>query len=150
MLTTVALVLLLAASIADPGQPLIWGTFTETGCEPRPRGGCRPVGTWTSDDGSLVQYDVYLDGWMDENGTTRASYQPTAILGGESIVHTPALTGAGPWIIGALLPWWVGRMFWADARSALVRRRRGRGTRISPRWDYRRSLDESRRPDGER
>ncbi|MGU3643417.1 hypothetical protein ACLBXX_00495 [Microbacterium sp. C23T] len=150
---------LFVASVLDLAQPRIWGTFTQTDCEPRPRGDCRPVGTWVSDDGDIVKREVYLDGWTDDTGTTRASYQPTAIISDESnnIVHTPGLTGVGPWLSGALLLGWVGYMLfkaasWGDITLPSCRRWRGRrrpatrstvpATRGSLRRRYRRSLEE--------
>ncbi|WP_301114419.1 hypothetical protein [Microbacterium sp.] len=154
----VVLAALLIASVIDLGQPRIWGTFTQTDCEPRPRGGCRPVGTWVSDDEAIVKHDVYLDGWTDETGTTRASYQPTAIISDESnnIVHTPGLTGVGPWLTGAALLCFVGHMLfkaasWGDITLPRSRRPHARGqsatrpagsvTRGSLRRRYRRSLE---------
>jgi len=152
-----ALAVILVVSIIDLGQPRIWGTFTQTDCETRPRGGCRPLGVWVSDDRAIVVRDVYLNGWIDDNGTTRASYQPVTLLSGESndIVDTPLFTGAGPWITGAVLPWWVGYMLykaasWGDIRlpstrgdRARRRPRTGPNGRASLRRDYRRSLERS-------
>lgn len=72
----VALAALFVASVIDVAQPKVWGTFTERDCEPQPRGTCRPIGSWVSDDGSMTKRDVYLDGWADAGGTTPASYRP--------------------------------------------------------------------------
>lgn len=159
----VTFAVLLVVGVIDLGQPKIWGTFTQTDCEPRPRGGCRPIGTWVSDDRDVVRHEVYLDGWAEGSGTVRASYQPTAILGGESadIVHTAMFTGAGPWITGAALLCWVGYVLykaasWGDipvprsrrrgARGRSHARRTGSATGASLRREYRRSLDESIEP----
>lgn len=154
LVLAVALAVLLVVSVIDLGKPRIWGTFTETGCETRPRGGCRPLGVWVSDDRAIVVRDVYLNGWTEEDGTTRASYQPVTLLSGESndVVDTPLFTGAGPWVIGVMLLWWVGYMLykaasWGDIRlpptlGHLVRRRSQTG-RASLRRDYRRSLESS-------
>ncbi|GAA1925402.1 hypothetical protein GCM10009775_17040 [Microbacterium aoyamense] len=115
--------LLIYAFAADLGQPRIWGTFTHEDCEPRPRGGCREVGTWVSQDGSLVKEDVYLDGGSGPDGTTPASYQPSGIISDETnnIVHVPALTGAGLWLSSAFLIGWLGyvaykALQWGDLR----------------------------------
>ncbi|MBB3157160.1 hypothetical protein FHS07_000844 [Microbacterium proteolyticum] len=149
----VVLVVLLVISVLDLRQPVIWGTFTQTDCEPRPRGGCRAIGTWVSDDGDLVRHDVYLDGWPEDDGTSRASYQPTAILGGESadIVHSSLLTGVAPWVIGALLLWGLCHVLGVDVRRLLARaRRRSRAGSSAPpslRREYRRSLDTMRPPE---
>lgn len=143
----VVLVALLVVSVLDLRQPVIWGTFTQTDCEPRPRGGCRAIGTWVSDDGTIVRRGVALDGWPEDDGTSRAGYQPTAILGGESadIVHAPLFVGAGPWILGAVLLWGLCHVLGADARSVLARaRRRSRAGSTAPaslRREYRRSLE---------
>ncbi|WP_141933416.1 hypothetical protein [Microbacterium sp. SLBN-146] len=150
---------LLVAGVLDLGQPRIWGTFTQTDCEPRWRGGCRPVGTWVSDDGNIVKSGVYLDGWTDDTGTARAGYQPTAIISDEAnnIVHTPMWTGAGAWLTGLVLLWCVGYMLfkaasWGDITLPSRRRARrqaqsatrsaGLATRGSPRRQYRRMLEQ--------
>ena len=53
-------------------QPTYWGTFTQSGCD-YARFGCLPVGTWTSDDGSIVKKKVHLDGGtVGQGGTARA------------------------------------------------------------------------------
>ena len=142
---TLMLACLTVASIADLAQPRQWGTFTQTDCEPRPRGGCREVGTWIGDDGTLIKRDVYLDGWTEEGGSTRASYQPDAIISDESnnIVHTAGLTGIGPWIVGAILIWWVGYALYKAVSWGHVRipsRRRRPHIRHSPRREHRESL----------
>lgn len=145
---------LLVASLIDSAQPRIWGTFTQTGCEERFRGGCRPFGTWVSDDETIVLHDVYLDGWTDESGTARAGYQPTALVGSD-IVRVPFLSGFGPWLIGGILVWSVGYALykaaswgdlprpgsrWLDARGP-ARPQGALGTRGSLRRQYRRSLE---------
>jgi hypothetical protein len=144
VLMALVLAWLTVAGIVDLGQPRQWGTFTQTDCEPRPRGGCRPVGIWVRDDGQLVKRDVYLDGWPDESGSTRASYQPDAIISDESnsVVHAEGLTGAGPWVAGATLIWWVSYVIhraasWGDIRIG-SRRPRPR-TAPSPRREFRES-----------
>lgn len=148
----VVLVVLLVVSALDLRQTVIWGTFTQTDCEPRPRGSCRAIGTWVSDDGTVVRRGVALDGWPDDDGTSRAGYQPAAILGGESadIVHAPLFMGAAPSIIGAVLLWGLCHVLGADVRSMLTRARRrsraGSPARASLRRDYRRSLQSARSP----
>jgi hypothetical protein len=148
----VVLAALLTANIIDLGQPRIWGTFTQTGCEERPRYGCRPFGTWVSDDGSLHEQRVYLNGWTDDRGQTRASFQPTALIG-DDVVNVPVLTGVWPWINGPLMVWWVGYVLykaagWGDIPLPPGRRRRddpdrrqgALGIRGSFRRQYRQSL----------
>ncbi|WZH37672.1 MAG: hypothetical protein PIR02_03170 [Microbacterium enclense] len=98
----VALTALLIASLIDLGQPQIWGTFTQTGCEKRPRGGCRPYGTWVSDDDLIVKEHVYLNGGTDGFGRARAAFRPNALLGSD-VVDVAAVTGAMPLLIGVAL-----------------------------------------------
>ncbi|MEV7756411.1 hypothetical protein AB0O16_01635 [Microbacterium sp. NPDC089180] len=153
-LLAAVLLLLLIATVIDLGQPRMWGTFTQTDCEQRPRGGCRPIGMWVSDDGRTILHDVFLDGWPGDGGITRASYQPTALLGTD-VVHVPTLSGIGPWVIGGFLLWWVGYVLvkaaaWGDLtvpRSwVLPGRRRPRGPAgVSPRRAYREALAERSR-----
>lgn len=114
---SLVLAVLFVAGVLDLGQTRIWGTFTQTDREPRPRGGCRPVGTWVSDDGNIVKRDIYLDGWADGTGTTPASYQPTAVISDESnnIVHAPMWTGGGAWLTGLVLLGWVGYVLFKAA-----------------------------------
>lgn len=40
---------------AAVAEPALWGTFAEQDCEPKLRGGCSSIGTWTSDDGGVVK-----------------------------------------------------------------------------------------------
>lgn len=131
LVLTVGIAVLLVVAVIDLRQPRIWGTFTQTDCEPRPRGGCRPVGTWVSDDGGIIKGDIYLDGWTDGAGITRASYQPDAIISDESnnVVHASELTGAGPWTMGLFLIGWVGYVLyqaaaWGDVPMLSRRRHR--------------------------
>lgn len=151
------LAVLLVVGVLDNAEPRIWGTFIQTDCWSGWRGGCRPLGTWISDDGDIIKHAVYLDGWPDGTGTARASYRPTGILVNDSIVHTAELTYAGPWIIGAILLFLVGYALYRAASWGDIvipsrrRRRRGRGrrtaqltgstTRSSPRRRYRRTLE---------
>ncbi|MBW8764620.1 MAG: hypothetical protein JF592_18915, partial [Microbacterium sp.] len=53
ILLAVALVLAIGITVSGP-QPSFSGTFTQTGCD-YARNGCQPVGTWVSDDGSIVK-----------------------------------------------------------------------------------------------
>ena len=86
---------------AAEGQPVLWGTFTVTDGEPDRRG-CRSVGVWLRDDGSLDKEQIYLDGSPDGDGTARASFQPSGRRSDEhnSIVHADTWSGAGIW-----MPW---------------------------------------------
>lgn len=131
------LMFLFVASVIDLAQPTRWGTFTQTDCEPRLRGGCRPVGTWVSEDATEVRRGVYLDGWVGSDGTTRAGYRQDGIISDETnnIVHAPGLTAAGPWVSGGILIWWVGYSIyksvqWGDIR--LPSRRRAQLARLDP------------------
>jgi hypothetical protein len=66
------------------------GTFTEESCTERTRFGCRSVGAWVSDDGTIQLDDVYLDGVPDSSGTAEAQYHPSGIGNSDDdkIVHT--------------------------------------------------------------
>lgn len=110
------------AGIADSNEPVIWGTFTEHRCE-ETRYGCRSVGTWRSDDRSIRLENVYLDGQPRDNGTIRASYQPTGVSNDadNNIVHTAvghALGPIMPWALtvlclgAAAFQWWQWRGTW--------------------------------------
>jgi hypothetical protein len=130
---------LVVASWIDLGRPRAWGTFTQSGCEQTPRGACRPVGTWVSDDAQLVVGGVYLDGLLGASGTARAAYQTSGIINGEDsdIVHTPLTTYGAPWLCGVLFVGWTAYVLhrtrgW-DAvrrlgRSGMLRRRERRQT----------------------
>lgn len=80
-------------------MPVIWGTFTEHRCE-EARYGCRSVGTWHSDDRSIRLENVYLDGQPTDNGTVRASYQPTGVANDadNNIVHTAVGHALSPFL----------------------------------------------------
>lgn len=103
-------------------EEVIWGTFYQRDCEPKPRGGCRSVGTWVSDDGSIRKTGIYLDGWLAPDGTVRAGYRPSGFNNDDenNIVHVEA-TAYGwiwfPWlltvyVIGVIIyyaaKWWPG------------------------------------------
>ena len=150
----VALAALLIASLIDLGRPRIWGTFTQVGCEERRRAGCRPFGTWISDDGTIVEQHVYLNGWTDSTGRTRAAFRPGALLG-ENVVDVPVLTGAMPVLLIVVLVWllvvalrraasWgdivLPRSRWLGGRGGPTRRQGALGIRGSFRRQYRHSL----------
>ena len=107
--------------VMDSQEPTYWGTFTETDCIDARRG-CRSVGYWVSDDGSIRMSDIYLDGQPGPDGTVRARYRPTGINHDKdnNIVHTSvgvALEPVLPWVLalgcagaGAYYAWtWWGR-----------------------------------------
>ena len=76
-----AALLVVSATLAIGGtlsadESVVWGTFRQTDCEPKPRGGCRSVGVWMSDDRTIRKIDVYLDGSPNSDGTVRAAYRP--------------------------------------------------------------------------
>lgn len=120
-----------AASTAD--EPIVWGTFQETDCEQRAKGGCRSIGTWTSDDGTIRKTNVKLDGWPESDGSVRASYRPHGFLNDDenNIVHVEAFAYGwlwGPWagvlfIIGVVVyysrKWWPARRRHRQVASAL-------------------------------
>lgn len=129
---------LTVAATIDLGEPRYWGTYTQTDCEPRVRGGCRSVGVWVSDDRSIVKSDVYLDGWPNPDGGVRASYQPTGVINDErnNVVHAEELTGLGPFAAGLGLIGWTGYVLsravkWGDLQVAQFGPRRRRATRDS-------------------
>lgn len=88
------------AGILDSSEPVHWGTFTEERCVDGGRYGCRSVGTWVSDDGSIRLEDVYLDGRPNADGTIDASYQPTGIRNDAdaNIVHSPVGASLEPFV----------------------------------------------------
>ncbi|BAJ74013.1 FOG: Ankyrin repeat [Microbacterium testaceum StLB037] len=152
---TVAIAALLVASLIDLGQPRVWGTFTQMGCEDRPRAGCRPFGTWISDDGAIIEQHVYLNGWTDSTGRTRAGFQPTALLG-DNVVNVPVLTGGMPVLLSIMLVWWTAvvlrraaswgdivlpRSRWLGGRGGPARRQGALGIRGSFRRQHRRALE---------
>lgn len=81
------------------GEPVVWGTFRETECIWRGRGGCRSHGTWTSDDSSIVWDGVQLSGTPGEDRTVRAGVRLQGLRGGEEagLVYTERWIDAGPW-----------------------------------------------------
>jgi hypothetical protein len=101
--------LVLAIGIAVSGvQPTYSGTFTQSGCD-YARNGCLPVGTWRSDDGSIVKKDIHLDGGtVGTGGTVRAVYTPTGFSNDSenNIVHVPIWGGArywAPWVFALVI-----------------------------------------------
>ena len=101
VITCVA-VLIGIGNIVDASEPTYWGTFTEQHCDETPRYGCRSVGTWASDDGTIRLHDVYLDGTPDADGTAEAQYQPDGAMSDadNNIVHTSLGVSTEP-----VLPW---------------------------------------------
>ncbi|MEV8271903.1 hypothetical protein [Microbacterium sp. NPDC077184] len=133
-----ALVLAVSLTLSVGGamsanEEVIWGTFYERYCEPKPRGGCRSVGTWISDDGSIRKTGIHLDGWPGDGGTVRAGYRPTGFNNDDqnNVVHVESLAHGWiwfPWImtvyvIGVIVyylaKWWPGLF-----ASVLRKRRR--------------------------
>jgi hypothetical protein len=99
ILFVVAAILGIGADV-DVHEPTYWGTFTEHSCQPS-RYGCEPVGTWVSDDGSIVKTHIQLDA-IGSVGTSRASYTPTGFNNDaqNDIVHTGTFSSANYWF-----PW---------------------------------------------
>lgn len=82
----IAFAALLVASLIDLGQPRIWGTFTQAGCEERFRGGCRPYGTWVSDDGTGETCPAHAAGGSaDPDPGDAKEHSASADLSGASI-----------------------------------------------------------------
>lgn len=102
------LLLLLALGLGvgyaiDQTFPVVWGTFTENRCEPKPRGGCTSIGTWVSDDRQITRTEVQLDGVPGPDGTVRAGYRPQGILSAEqNVVHIDFWIDAGPIVCVAI------------------------------------------------
>lgn len=109
--------------VLDADEPVRWGTFTEERCEQGGRYGCRSIGTWVSDDGSIRLDDVYLDGTPTTDGTAAASYQPTGIVNDadNNIVHTRVGTSLEPFV-----PWMLVAFGVATAASQWREWRRSR------------------------
>ena len=61
----------------DASRPVQWGTFTQSSCEST-KSGCRPIGSWTSDDGSRTLDGVVLAGSTGPVETARAGYRDGA------------------------------------------------------------------------
>jgi hypothetical protein len=106
-------------------QPVVWGTFSEEDCQPNNHG-CRSIGRWVSDDGTLVKERIYLDGSPGQDGTVRASYQPAGLNNDNdsNTVHVKWTTGAVlwfPWVIAASS---AGALVYANRRWRLERSRR--------------------------
>lgn len=103
-----ALLILIVAVLGVGGalsarEPILWGTFTQVGCEPA-RFHCREIGTWVSEDGSVRLTDVHLDGWSGD-GTVRAGYRPTGFNNDADnrIVHVAPLARGYVWAPFAFL-----------------------------------------------
>jgi hypothetical protein len=112
-------------------EPTYWGTFTADGCVPSGKG-CQSVGTWVSDDKSMVKKHIALDGLMGSDDSVRASYTPTGFNNDaeNNIVHT-AFWGTArywlPWVLCVLVAAFV-----AERTHLLRRRRRGAERRAHP------------------
>ena len=109
---------------AAAGEPALWGTFVEQVCEPKPRGGCSSIGTWTSDDGSVIKTGVRLDGSVGDDGAVRAQFQAGGWMSDEenNIVHATEWASAGLWFP------WVGAAGVAVTVAYYARRWRHRRT----------------------
>jgi hypothetical protein len=134
---SVVLALLLVVSvalgvigIANLSVPVYWGTFTQDRCVDS-RYGCRNIGSWVSDDGSIRKEDIALDGALHPVTSVRACYRPTGLLNDSdnNIVHTEFWSTGAAWV-----PWLVviaiaGTMIAPVSRLGL---RRGRSTSVHP------------------
>ncbi|HEY4269236.1 MAG TPA: hypothetical protein VGM94_13695 [Galbitalea sp.] len=81
------------------------GTFTQHSCESGYRGRCESVGTWVSDNGSMVKKNVQLDGDVNSDGTAPATYTPKDFNNDaeNNIVHTSTWAPARFWLPWALV-----------------------------------------------
>lgn len=111
----------------DAALPVQWGTFMQSSCEST-KSGCRPIGSWTSDDGSRTLDDVALVGSIGPDGTARAGYRggSTATAGDRVLVRTEdGFSGAlwMPWagcvlaLLLAILLTWIYRGKRVDPRA---------------------------------
>ena len=84
-----------------PGTATYVGTFSQTSCEPT-RFGCTSIGTWVSNDRSIVRNNTSLDGSVSSDGTVQATYTPTGFNNDKdnNVVHTAAWSWLKPW-----MPW---------------------------------------------
>lgn len=100
-----------------------WGTFTQHSCESSFRGRCEGVGTWVTDNGSIVKKNIQLDGDANSDGSVRALYTPTGFNNDaeNNIVHTSAWAWARFW-----MPWVMCVLFGGLIlfRLRLIRRKR--------------------------
>jgi len=116
ILLAVALVVAVGISVSGP-QPSYSGIFTQAGCDFDGRTGCLPVGTSVSEDGSIVQHRIHLDGWsVGKGGTVGAIYTPTGFSNDaeNNIVHLPVWAAARYWSPWALVGFFIGMIaYWA-------------------------------------
>ena len=123
---------------STPDDAIVWGTFVEDSCVPRVKGGCRSVGHWTSDDGTIQFREVDLDGPLGDDRTARAAYRPDESSSDPGIVHTQFGLSIAPWAFGGFMlctsamalyyghKWWGwGRPLRAALSAVLPRHRRG-------------------------
>jgi hypothetical protein len=94
--------------VLSANDTVLWGTYTERDCEPKPRGGCRSIGVWISDDSSVRKEGIYLDGFTDTDGTVRAAYRPSGFNNDDenNIVHVETFAFAwiwAPWVLAATI-----------------------------------------------
>jgi len=101
-LVAMAMVVVVALSIADSTARVVWGTYTETSREYNFRGGWASTGDWLSDDETLVLSDVRLSGEVGPDGTARAGYRLGATIGDE-VVYTEIWVDSGVWVGLAVL-----------------------------------------------
>lgn len=102
------------AGLVDASEPTYWGTFTQKSCVEGGRYGCRSVGTWVSDDGSIRLKNVYLDGKPGGDGTVNAQYQPKGVNNDAdaNIVHTSTGVALKPIVPWALIGMGLGFSAW--------------------------------------
>lgn len=118
MIGTFALLFLALGVIGsvDAQEPVVWGTFTEEYCQ-ETRRGCSSIGTWVSDDRTITETEIRVDGWVEPGGSVRAGYQPTGIISDADnrIVHAAGWMSVGPFV-----PWVLalGMIIWGLMKAA--------------------------------
>ncbi len=101
---TVGFVVLGIQGIQEPkdGQYLVWGTYTETSCDPVFLRSCDSYGTWTSDDGALVKDGIGLNGDIEVNGTVRAAFETDGSIDDDDNIFVDTVEHAGVSDAGSL------------------------------------------------
>jgi hypothetical protein len=118
-------------SASSAAQRTYWGTFTQHSCEAGFRGRCEGVGTWVSDNGSIVKKSIQLDGDVNSDGTVRASFTPKGFNNDaeNNIVHSSTWAWARLWIPWAMSLFFGGLILF---RLRVIRRKKHvRGTSSS-------------------
>lgn len=110
-------------TVSNSSERTYSGTFTQQSCDLGYRGRCEGVGTWISDNKSMIKKDIHLDGDANSDGTIRADYTPTGFNNDaeNNIVHTPTWGGAKYWLPWAMCTFFGGLILF---RTRAIRGRR--------------------------